>query len=253
MTAALKAECKTEPADDGDGEVLRFRKVPDETKKTEKEACAPSQSVEVPAWLDRPVAATPKAASIAPSGFSAQNEAQPANLAQARQRAMIRGGLMHRLLQSLPDIPADRRETAAAEFLRRAGADMSAEQREAVADIAGQALKLLADARCSELFGPGSRAEVPIVGTVAGRPVNGGLDRIAIMPAAVLIGDFKTGQRIDPPPSSYVTQLALYRAVLAKLYRDRPIRAALIWTEVPEFVELSAEALDEALAAVTSA
>ena len=43
-------------------------------------------------------------------------------------------------------------------------------------------------------------------------------------------------------------QLALYRAVLAKLYPDRPLRAALIWTEVPDLMELSAEALDRALA-----
>jgi ATP-dependent helicase/nuclease subunit A len=48
-------------------------------------------------------------------------------------------------------------------------------------------------------------------------------------------------------------QLARYRAVLAKIYPDRPIRAALIWTEVPDLMELSEETLDNALARVTSA
>jgi ATP-dependent helicase/nuclease subunit A len=47
-------------------------------------------------------------------------------------------------------------------------------------------------------------------------------------------------------------QLARYRAVLKKLYPDRPIRAALIWTEVPDLMELSEEALDNALTRVTS-
>ena len=68
----------------------------------------------------------------------------------------------------------------------------------------------------------------------------------------VLIVDFKTNH--DPPsdpadaPAAYVRQLALYRAVLRKLYPHRNIRAALLWTEIPEFMEISARALDAALA-----
>jgi ATP-dependent helicase/nuclease subunit A len=38
-----------------------------------------------------------------------------------------------------------------------------------------------------------------------------------------------------------------------KLYPDRPIRAALIWTEVPDLMELSDPVLDAALARLTSA
>jgi ATP-dependent helicase/nuclease subunit A len=37
------------------------------------------------------------------------------------------------------------------------------------------------------------------------------------------------------------------------LYPEKAIRAALIWTEVPDLMELSAEVLDAALARVTSA
>jgi ATP-dependent helicase/nuclease subunit A len=45
----------------------------------------------------------------------------------------------------------------------------------------------------------------------------------------------------------------LYRAVLSRLYPDKTIRAVLIWTDVPDLMELSAASLDAALAAVTSA
>jgi ATP-dependent helicase/nuclease subunit A len=81
--------------------------------------------------------------------------------------------------------------------------------------------------------------------------VSGQIDRLAVTNDAVLIADFKTGAAphgriVD---DGYVLQLALYRAVLAQLYPDRPIRAALIWTELPEVTELSAAALDEALRA----
>ncbi len=73
-----------------------------------------------------------------------------------------------------------------------------------------------------------------------------------VTPGEVLIIDFKTNHA--PPalaaeaPAAYVRQLALYRAVLGKLYPGRPVRAALLWTETAELMEISAPALDAALA-----
>jgi ATP-dependent helicase/nuclease subunit A len=67
-----------------------------------------------------------------------------------------------------------------------------------------------------------------------------------------LIVDFKTNHA--PPPSAaeappaYVRQLALYRAVLRKLYPQRAVRAALLWTESTDLMEISAPALDAELA-----
>jgi len=40
--------------------------------------------------------------------------------------------------------------------------------------------------------------------------------------------------------------------VLGKLYPDRPVRAALVWTETPELLEIPAQALDSALKRLTS-
>jgi len=90
--------------------------------------------------------------------------------------------------------------------------------------------------------------------------VSGQVDRLSVTQAAVLIGDFKTNRepprRIEDVPPAYVRQLALYRALLRKLYPDRPVRAALVWTEVPDLMELSEALLDrdleEATARVTS-
>ena len=111
-------------------------------------------------------------------------------------------------------------------------------------------LALLDDKRFAELFLPGSRAEVPIVGRFDGRPLSGQVDRLVVTPKAVLIGDYKTNnpapRRLEDVPEGYVTQLALYRAVLRKLYPDRPVRAALIWTEIPEIMEIPGPRLDAA-------
>jgi len=84
--------------------------------------------------------------------------------------------------------------------------------------------------------------------------VSGQIDRLVVAENEVLVVDFKTNQ-IPPDtaaeaPAAYIRQLALYRAILARLYPQRTIRTALLWTETPEFMEISAPALDAALASV---
>jgi ATP-dependent helicase/nuclease subunit A len=139
-------------------------------------------------------------------------------------------------------------------YLTRNADRWSDEERAA---LAGQVLALIADPRFAPVFAPGSRPEVSIVGRLdrPGRPkalVSGQIDRLVVTSAEVLIVDFKTNHA--PPktaaeaPAGYVRQLALYRAVLAKLYPQRPVRAALLWTETPEMMEISAPALDATLA-----
>jgi ATP-dependent helicase/nuclease subunit A len=115
-------------------------------------------------------------------------------------------------------------------------------------------LAIMADARFAALFTPGSRAEVPIVGRVNGRSVVGVVDRLVVAPDTILIADYKTNR---PAPRSlaetqthhrgYIKQLSHYREVLSRLYPNRPIRAALVWTDVPALAEIPAEVLDAAL------
>ena len=176
---------------------------------------------------------------------------------QTRAQALRRGTLVHRLLQSLPDVAAERRRDASLNFLRRNAGDWSAGDHEA---LATKVLDLIGDARFAAVFGEGSRAEVPIVGRLersdgASMLVSGQIDRLVVTDTEVLIVDFKTNQ--SPPdsatdaPAAYIRQLALYRAVLALLYPQRPIRTALLWTETPELMEILPSALDAALASIT--
>jgi len=162
---------------------------------------------------------------------------------------------VHRLLQSLPDIPSAARAEAARRHLDRTAAEFSAEERETILE---QTLLLLEDPRFAQLFLPGSRAEVAIVGRLNGGAlaVSGQADRLAVTSDSVLIADYKTNRpaprRIAEVPDAYVGQLALYRAVLAQLYPGKRIRAALVWTDVPDLMEISDASLDAALATVTS-
>ncbi|MGC1447419.1 MAG: hypothetical protein WA837_18285, partial [Xanthobacteraceae bacterium] len=55
---------------------------------------------------------------------------------------------------------------------------------------------------------------------------------------------------LEEAPPHYVTQLALYRAVLGRLYAGKTIRAALVFTGGPLLLEVPATAMDTALEAV---
>jgi ATP-dependent helicase/nuclease subunit A len=143
-----------------------------------------------------------------------------------------RGRLVHALLQHLPDLPAEHRPTAAAAYLRRPGHGLTAAD---AAALSVDVLAVLAHPALVPLFGPASRAEVPLTGVVAGRVVGGLVDRLAVLADVVLLADFKTNR--NPPataartPVAYLRQMAAYRAVLRAIYPDRPVRCALVWTQ----------------------
>ena len=236
----------SEEDSDADGKIWRFRKSVAPIK--DGGVPAPEKPAALPAWLTTNAPLSPPAPTILRPSDMADDEPRGVTGA-GREAARLRGTLTHRLLQSLPDIPVARREKTAEEFLSRRGSKLSADQRAAVLR---EVLLVLGHKDFAALFSPGSRAEVPIVGTVAGLRVVGQVDRLAVMQDSVLIGDFKTNRnpprRIEEVQDDYVKQLAAYRAVLMTLYPDRPVRAALIWTEAPDLMELSADLLDKALA-----
>ena len=211
--------------------------------------------VELPPWLRMPVIAESAAApALRPSdGSAAVGRRIGAVELEARARAIQRGTLVHRLLQSLPEVSPSRRRDIAQNFLARNAESWSEAEREA---LAANVLAVIAEPRFAPVFADGSRAEVAIVGRLerpGGRSalVSGQIDRLVVTADEVLIVDFKTNQA--PPksaaeaPEAYVRQLALYRAVLQKLYPDKPVRAALLWTESVELMEISASALDAGL------
>src|SRR5262249_30948739 len=129
-------------------------------------------------------------------------------------------------------------------------ARQGAETEEARA-LAAEALAVIDDPGFASAFGPTSRAEIPIVGKVANRPVRGVVDRLAIDHDRVLILDFKTDRpapkTAEETPEAYVSQMALYRAVVAQIFPGKTIRCALLWTEAPRLLELETKLLDAAL------
>jgi ATP-dependent helicase/nuclease subunit A len=235
--------------------------------QTEPDAAGPATqtaaaaTIVLPPWLHSMAAPEASAGpSLRPSDVddNAHHRIRPGEPPDQRSRALLRGTLVHRLLQSLPDVPVVRRRATALAYLAGNASDWSEAERDT---LAAQVLSLIGDARFAPVFADGSRAEVAIAGrltTQRGDPVavSGQIDRLVVTPEAVLIVDFKTNHApprnpADAPPA-YVRQLALYRAVLARLYPELPVKAALLWTEAPEMMEISAAALDAGLEAIIS-
>jgi ATP-dependent helicase/nuclease subunit A len=262
----LKGKPGFEEIGEGDARLWRYCKAPEPDRRPAPRPQQISSAPEEPAWLTahapaearQPVALTPSTAhdeTAAPQTSAPRGTDRGEDVA----RAMERGTLLHRLLQSLPDVAPSRREEAAHNYLARAAASFSAEERNR---FAAQALAVLADPRFAPLFADESRAEVPIVGRLA-RPgrrdfmVSGQIDRLAVTTEAVLIADYKTNrnppQTVEAAPQAYVEQLALYRALLQRIYPERPVRAALVWTDIPDLMEIPPAILDAALARLTAA
>jgi ATP-dependent helicase/nuclease subunit A len=241
----------SEEDSDADGKIWRFRK--NMLSAANNGAPVPAKQIVLPEWLTTNAPPSPPAPMILRPSEMADDEPRR-GASGGREAARLRGTLTHRLLQSLPDIPLARREKTAEEFLVRQGGKLPADQRAA---LLCEVLHVLGHNDFAALFSPGTRAEVPIVGILSGEKVSGQVDRLAVTPDVVLIADFKTNRnpprRIEEVPDSYVRQLAAYRAVLMKLYPDRPVRAALIWTEVPDLMELSSTVLERALASHVAA
>ena len=153
-----------------------------------------------------------------------------------------RGDLIHRLLQILPDLPADSWATAAERVLAREP-DLTPPQCQ---EMISAALGVLEDDQFAEVFGPGSRAEVAVAGTGARLPdglnISGRLDRLVVLPERVLVVDFKTNRpspaAIEDADPAYLRQMALYVGVLSEVFPDRLIEAALVWTDGPKLMPI---------------
>ncbi|MCD6075946.1 MAG: putative UvrD/REP helicase (addA), partial [Rhodospirillales bacterium] len=155
-----------------------------------------------------------------------------------------RGRIVHSLLQTLPDLAPETRHAAAVRFVARPAHALTPEEQDA---IVAETLAVLTTPESAFLFGPGSRAEVPLVGRVGDSVVSAQLDRIVVQDDSVGVVDFKTNR---PPPAEpkdvpdiYLRQMAVYRAALALVYPDKRIDCYLLWTDGARLMPLPAELL----------
>jgi ATP-dependent helicase/nuclease subunit A len=230
---------QAEPAQDSAGE-------------TEQTVAAP-----LPAWAaaiaprerSRPKLAPSRLAFGLEGGDKGLSPDQPplGPLALSENSRYARGRLVHALLQHLPEVEPENQERAARVFVAARGAELDQRLKNEIVD---ETLAIVREPAFAPLFQPGSLAEVPVVARIGAYDLKGQIDRLAEVAGGLLILDYKTNR---PPPKSlhevapaYVAQLAAYRWALRGLYKGRPLRAALLWTDGPRLMEIPSTSLDDA-------
>ena len=238
----------------GGGEGWRFGETPRPAQK-DLDLGVPARPL--PAWASGLAPGeSPLSRYASPSdAFESDDRVAPSPLAVVGGLGRYRrGDLIHRLLQILPDLAAERRADAADRMLARER-DLSPAQRR---EMAAAALSVLADPAFAEVFGPGSRAEVAVAGAAPGFPegfkVSARVDRLVVTGDRVLVVDFKTNRpapgRIENADPGHIRQMALYAAVLAEVFPGRRIEAALVWTDGPTLMPVPEQLMTKALEAL---
>lgn len=201
-----------------------------------------SDKIPVPAWLstERPIEPTPPKPLI-PSKPD-EDEVSYSPLQHGSNNRFLRGRLIHSLLEWLPELPTGERAPSTERFLATHYDELSEEVRHTYLT---EVEAIINHPELGALFGPDSRAEVPVAGLLGTRVVSGQVDRLVVTETDVLIVDYKTNR---PPPidvrdvkSMYLRQMGLYAEALKLIYPDKRIRTALLWTDDARLMELPSE------------
>ncbi|MCK0128580.1 double-strand break repair helicase AddA [Erythrobacter sp. F6033] len=199
----------------------------------------------LPEWATKHIGPEPKPPRpLAPSSAGEELAADPPLPPDAAKVAARRGVLIHRLLERLPDIASDNRADAGAAWLARQGDDLPQETRD---EMLQSALKVLETDAYTNIFSPDALAEVPLTATVGGTVITGTADRLLVSDDSVTVVDFKTTRRppanADAIPRATVKQMAAYTAVLETIFPGKAVRAAVLYTQTPQLIEIPAVTL----------
>jgi ATP-dependent helicase/nuclease subunit A len=233
------------------GEILCHRSAQTSPAVEDRPGPVASGAARVPAYMGTPPKAEPdRPYPLAPSRPEGVEfgplpaSASPLARVELGADRFQRGQLIHTLLQHLPALPEAERQAAALRFVEQRGNALAG----AGPEIADEVMAILRHPTIAPLFGPGSRAEVPLTGVVGDVVVGGLIDRLVVLPDRVLLADFKTNRRppasVEATPVAYLRQMASYRAVLRTIFSGLPVRCALIWTRTAQVTILADEALD---------
>lgn len=221
----------------------------DEVDELVKEA---AEAITLPDWASR--APAPEPLPTRPLMPSRLGEADtPVSLPTTDKDALKRGNLIHRLLEVLPDVAPETREAAARTLLNTPAHGLSDGEIDA---LTREVLDVLNEPDFSPLFAEGSLAEVPIIGTLGTLTVSGQVDRLVVTDENVMIVDYKSN-RVAPKtaqetPAAYLKQMAAYRAILARIYPEKSVKSALLWTSAARLMPLDDSILDAQAGSFTS-
>ncbi len=250
------------------GEGMRYgQPVQRETDEQTPSSDIPETLPTLPEWAVTPLGPehAPKIKYLSPSALRSDGES--GTQASAPRRSPLwsvdgggaphdrfaRGIHIHKLLQILPDVKTANRRKAAHNYL----ITHQKLDTKTVADIEAAVFGVLEHKDFAPFFAKPfgadiSHAEISLAGRAQGLPehirLGGQIDRLCIVDGIVWILDYKSNR---PPPQNedkvaaiYIRQMAAYRALAKDIFKDMPVRTALLWTDGPRLMPLSDKILD---------
>jgi len=205
---------------------------------------------------------------IAPKEVSQTQRLSPSNVLSDEERVVearlfqegitpkIRGVLIHQLLEVLPDVEPSEQKEKALSILERFP-EVSKKEQE---DVFSEVFTVLERPEFSFLWDEGSSAEVSLAGQIQQFPTSheftAKIDRLCVQKDKVIIVDYKSNRQIpdneEEVDDVYIGQMAVYRALIQRVYPDKAVACALIWTAAPKIMLLSLQKLDNALTQIDS-
>lgn len=238
---------RDDSAEDG-GAVKRFGDVPAVSMGRSETAPATAATV-MPDWARQVANDEPVLRHVTPSvAFGRKGERLTPSDAAVVSHAMERGRAVHRVLEHLASAPASSWSALAFQIASAALPDPAMAQ-----SAAAEALRVRRDPALQDVFGPGSYGEVPLRGLIdwQGAPIDlaARIDRIIVGAREITIVEFKT-DRVVPAGDSgasraYVTQLALYRVAVARMFEGRSVNCGILWTAGPKLTMIAPKLLDD--------
>ncbi len=172
-----------------------------------------------------------------------KNDKGADHIEQAREK----GTALHSLLEHLAPLEAAKRARAGLQALP----SIFPAPRETHLELINKAISILEGPDAPLLFGPRSRAELPIFvfGEKNNKPIQiiGRIDRIIAQDESILLVDFKSNA--TPPESAgqigklYETQMGLYLRCAKKIFKTRKVSCAIYWTGNETLMALPNDAL----------
>lgn len=187
----------------------------------------------------------------APSDLGGAKILDDAEDGLTRTDAMARGAEIHLLLEHLPDLPRNVWVETAAALLSQHNEAFTETM---LADRLTEATRVLDTPDLAPLFAHDALAEIDLTAalpSLQGTQIMGTVDRLILSQDRVLAVDFKTNAAVpdsaEDVPEGLLRQMGAYAEALGKIYPDRHVEVAILWTRTATLMPLPHGLVIEAL------
>ncbi len=188
-----------------------------------------------------------------PSGLGGSKQAAAGKdeSSTTRNDAMVRGTMVHLLLEHLPETAETERPKRSMDILRckhpEAGEELCQE-------VCKEAWRIIDNPELAFLFDEHTIPEVGISANLAGLGgdrILGYIDRLVVAPDRVIAVDFKSNMNVPvreaDVPEHILRQMGAYHESLEQLYPGRAVELSILWTRTSELMNLDPALCKDAL------